>query len=237
VSSKIKNTIQEGVLTIILNNPEKLNCIGFEMLYAFQEALSTAEEDNDIKVVVITGEGEKSFSAGGDIKEFSSLQGNEIDRWIEDGNHIFNQLERIKKPTVALINGYALGGGLELALACDFRLALPHSKIGSPELRNGWLPGWGGMTRLHRLVGEAQAKRIVMLSEHFDTTQALRMGLITQILSEDWISEYEEFIAKLKELSPKMVALAKTALTDKNRTTEGEDIQFDIKAVKIARDK
>jgi len=232
----ILTELKNGVQTIILNNPAKMNCIGFEMLYGLQEAISAAAEDNAVSVVVIRGNGEKAFSSGANTKEFTALEGKEVEKWIRLGNAIFNQLEQLPKPTVAYLQGYAMGGGLEMALACDFRLAHPSAILSSPEVSNGWLPGWGGMCRLRRLVGEANAKQIVLLSEKLDAKTALEKGLITRICSsENAEQEVLQFVYELNKLNPKTYALAKAALMDSSRTTTGSDIDFDVLAVNLAQ--
>ena len=228
--------LRTGIFRITLNRPEKLNSIGLAMLTGLEEALQQAEEDVAVKVVVVSGAGPKAFSAGGNTQEFAALQGQEINRWIEWGNALFNRLEALNKPTVAYIDGYALGGGLELALACDFRLGTERAVLGSPEVSNGWLPGWGGITRLRRLVGEAVAKEVVLLGEKISAPEGHRLGLLTRLLSQgNEATELEQFVERLISLSPEAYALAKTALMDATRTTTGTDVQFDVLAVQIAR--
>ncbi|MCM5664344.1 enoyl-CoA hydratase/isomerase family protein [Galbibacter mesophilus] len=234
----IQTDLNDGVFTIVLNNPSKMNCIGFEMLYALQAALNTAEEDENIQVVVLRGAGEKAFSSGANTKEFGALTGKDVEKWIRLGNDIFNQLENLSKPTVAFLNGYVMGGGFEMALACDFRLANTSVVISNPEVGNGWLPGWGGMARLLRLVGEAHAKQIVLLSEKLDSTEAFRMGLITEVFeTENAEKELLNFTAKLKNIQPKIYSVAKRTLMDSGRTTYGSDVDFDVLAVQLAQNK
>lgn len=234
---QVLTSLDDGIFTITLNNPSKHNCMGFELLYALRDHLTLAANDKSIRVILITGAGEKSFSTGANIKEFNALEGDDIDRWIIEGNEIYNQLEKLQKPTVALINGYAMGGGLELALCCDFRLATENALLSSPEMKNGWLPGWGGMTRLSRLIGVSNAKRVVLLSEHLNAQEALNLGLITKILTADKKEEaLADFLNQLKALKPKIYALAKAALMDENRTTQGTDLQFDVMAVQVSRE-
>ena len=163
--------------------------------------------------------------------EFKALKDVEITRWIEFGNGINNNIETISKPTIAYINGYAMGGGLELALACDFRLASKNAILSTPEVSNGWLPGWGGMTRIRRLVGEANAKKIILLSQKMDANSALQIGLITKISTKE---ELHIFTNNLLEIKPQVYAMAKSALMDATRTTYGSDINFDVLAVKIS---
>jgi enoyl-CoA hydratase/carnithine racemase len=236
MTRQLLTELQKGVFRLTLNRSEKLNSIGFAMLKELEEALQEAEEEAAVKVILIDGSGPKAFSAGGNIQEFAALQGGEINRWIEWGNALFNRLEQFNKPTVAYIDGYALGGGLELALSCDFRLGTERAVLGSPEVSNGWLPGWGGMARLRRLAGEAVAKEVVLLGEKIPAPEAHRLGLLTRLLSPGHeAQELEQFVERLLSLSPEVYALAKTALMDTTRTTTGTDVQFDVLAVQIAR--
>ena len=165
MEEKIILEVQGNVARITLNNPLKLNCIGFEMLRTLDHALDEISENELVHVLLIQGAGDRSFSTGADLKEYRSLSTEQGEEWIVVGNQIFNKIESFPKPTVAFINGYAIGGGLEMALACDFRIGTEKAILSSPELQHGWLPGWGGMTRLRNLVGEAKAKEVVMLNE------------------------------------------------------------------------
>ena len=222
--------------TITLNNPAKRNCIGLEMLAALNEALAEAESNDSIRGVVVRGAGGQAFSSGGNTREFSQLEGKEVGHWIERGHAAFNRLESLKKPTVAFIDGYALGGGLELALACDFRIGTEQAVLGCPEVANGWLPGWGGMVRLRRLVGEVHAKKLVLLSTLVPAHEAVRMGLLTEVATEAAETRLHEFVQQLATIKPAAYALAKAALTNAHRSTTGSDVQFDVLAVQIARE-
>lgn len=223
---------KEGVFTITLNYPQKMNCMGFEMLYGIEETVNQAKTNNAIKCVLFKGAGNRAFSSGANIKEFAALKDDEVTNWITLGNDIFNKIETLNKPTVAYIDGYAMGGGFELALACDFRLATHNTLISLPEVSNGWLPGWGGMTRIRKLVGEANAKRVVLLSERFNATDALSLNLVTKIVAE---KELPEFLEKLINIKPAAYKLAKSALMDTTRTTYGSDVDFDVLAVHISK--
>ncbi|GAL90267.1 enoyl-CoA hydratase [Jejuia pallidilutea] len=208
--------------------------MGFDMLEGIDKAVDMAKINDDVKAILFQGAGERAFSTGANIKEFEKLKDGEVKRWIEFGNDINNKIETLSKPTVAYINGYAMGGGLELALACDFRLVSDTAILASPEVSNGWLPGWGGMTRLRRLVGEAHSKRIILFGEKLDANEALRIGLITKIVQRN---EVQEFLNKLMRMKPIAYALAKSAIMDSTRTTLGTDVDFDVLAVKISHDK
>ena len=236
-NEKIIVSQEAGVLTLVLNNPSKMNCMGFEMLRALDKALDEAKSNTKVKLVLIKGAGDRAFSTGANLKEFASLNSEEEIEWIEFGNEVFNKLEDLPKPTVAIINGYAMGGGVELALACDFRLATQTAVFANPELQHGWLPGWGGITRLRRLIGEAKAKEMVMLCRRYTAEQALNMGVVTKVLSIDNAqTEIDDILNHLLQLKSSAFNLAKTALMDENRTTRGADIQFDILAMQIAKE-
>jgi enoyl-CoA hydratase/carnithine racemase len=231
-STKIIYELKDNAAFITLNNPTKLNCIGFQMLYELEEALIKIENDKEVKVVVFRGSGERAFSTGADLKEFGLLNEAQKVEWIQLGNKVFNRIENLNKPTLAYIDGYVMGGGLELALSCDFRIGTETAVFCSPELQHGWLPGWGGMTRLRKLIGEAKAKEVVMLCERIPAGKALEMGLIHRIHSTQ-ADTLNHLINYLKTIKTAAFRLAKAVLTDPNRSTDGVDVQFDILAMQI----
>ncbi len=208
---KIITNLSGGVLEIILNNPAKMNCIGFEMLYNLKSAVEKADKDESVRAVVFKGAGDRAFSTGADLKEYQSLSSEQTERWIEIGNMVFDSIEDLSKPSVAFINGYAIGGGLELALACDFRVGTQTAILSSAELLHGWLPGWGGIERLRRLFGEAKAKEIVMLCEKIPASKAYQLGLLNKIEGKG-TEETEKMIGHLKGLKTRVFELAKVAL-------------------------
>jgi enoyl-CoA hydratase/carnithine racemase len=156
----IKLTKKQTTTWITLNRPNKLNAINATMLKELSEALDTIEKDADCRCVIITGEGERAFSTGADIIELQKLTQKTASEFSRKGQQVFNKVEALPKPVVAAINGYALGGGLELALTCDFRLASNQAELGFPEMKLGIIPGWGGTQRLPWIVGAAEAKRL-----------------------------------------------------------------------------
>lgn len=210
---------KDGIAEITLNNPAKLNCIGLEMLQALEQAVDSAGADAGTRVVLIKGAGERAFSTGADLNEFRSLSPKGREEWNAYGNTVFSKIEKLSKPTIALINGYTMGGGLELALCCDFRFGTETTLISSPELQHGWLPGWGGMIRLRRLIGEARAKEVVMLNERIPAQQALNYGILTRVLPADREeTELEAILKHLSGLNSTVLAQAKDALTGFNRS-------------------
>jgi enoyl-CoA hydratase/carnithine racemase len=235
---KVLSRVEHGNLILILNNPDKLNCIGMEMLNLLNQHLEEAIKSDDIKVITITGMGEKSFSSGADLKEFGGLTTKQMEEWIKFGNTVFNKIENLPKPTVALINGFAIGGGLEMALTCDFRLGTENAVMFSPEVKNGWLPGWGGMTRLRRMFGEPIAKEIILMGRKIEAEEASKMKLLNKIVSQkNKENELQDFIKDLTSINPAIYSIAKQAILDRNRTTEGIDLEFDILALKASSGK
>ena len=210
----------EGILTIRLNRPEKLNAIGIEMIYQLLEVLVKVEKDKSVKVVLITGMGDKSFSAGGNLDEFKALDKEGIIDWIQSGHKAFQLLENLSKPTIAVISGYCLGGGMELAMACDFRIAAENAIFGSPELKHGWIPGWGGLTRLTRMVGESKAKEVIMLSENFDAEKAYQMGLVLKVTKDiNLMREAKKLGEQLASIDPFVFKITIKAIMDSGHLT------------------
>lgn len=226
-----KHTITDltgEILTLTLNYPEKHNCIGFEMLEGLKEAVDLGVKEN-VSAMVITGAGDRSFSSGANLREFKSLDANQRKTWIRSGNELFNKIEELPFPTLALVNGYAIGGGLELAMCCDFRFGLKNAFFSSPEVRHGWLPGWGGMTRLRRICGIAKARELILLGKEWNAEEALSAGLLNGILTER--QEFSKVLEPLTRVNKQAYAMAKAALSDEFRTTTGTDIWFDINAI------
>lgn len=230
-SKRINFEIKEQVAFITLNNPAKLNCIGFQMLYELEEVIEDVEKRADVAVVVFRGAGDRAFSTGADLKEFRLLAEKQIEEWILLGNKVFNKIENIERPTIAYVNGYAMGGGLELTLACDFRIATETAIFCSPELQHGWLPGWGGMTRLRRILGEAKSKEIIIMNKKISANEALSLGLINKI-DIDNEKILGQFTDHLKLIKPNVFKLAKYALMETGRTTTGTAVYFDVLATK-----
>lgn len=236
MESHVIATTQAGVCTLTLNRPQKRNAISRLMLQQLQTALHTIEPDPAVRLVVLRGAGGQAFSAGGDLTEFRALDSAGVHDWIWQGNVVFNQLENLPKPTIAVLEGYVLGGGLELALSCDFRLAIPSATLGCPELQHGWLPGWGALARLRRLIGEARAKELVLLSEKLPAPEAYRLGLISRLCEPDELADVlDGLIHQLLAAPPAMLAMAKAALSDEHRRTTGPDLWFDVLATQAVQ--
>jgi enoyl-CoA hydratase/carnithine racemase len=169
------------VTTIRLNNPP-LNLVSVEVTRALTTALSLIEQDKDVRAVILAGAGDRAFCAGSDVKEFPALYGRVAEGKLINENAAYNQLAELPLPTIAVIEGDALGGGLELALCCDLRVASAQARLGLPEVRLGVMPGSGGTQRLPRLIGLARAKELVMLGELIDAETALGFGLVNRVV-------------------------------------------------------
>lgn len=215
MSDAILKELCNGIFTIALNRPEKLNCINIEMLDMLQDCIAEAEENDEIRIVVIEGKGGRAFSTGGDLKVFEALDVQGTAAWIRKGHAIFERLQNLGKPTVAVIQGYAYGGGLELALACDFRLATEDASFCLPELLHGWPPGWGALRRLERLIGEAHAKEMILLAQPVNTQRAFQYGLITAVAAgQELPKKLQEMTTSLLKMNSDIYAFAKAALQD-----------------------
>jgi enoyl-CoA hydratase/carnithine racemase len=178
----IKVKREESTLWIILNRPHRLNSFNDILIEELGDMLDTAEKDPSVKCVAIIGEGDRAFSAGADVTMFPKATPVKAEEFSRRGQKTFGKIEEMTKPVVAAINGFALGGGLELALACDFRVAAEHAELGSPEITLGLIPGWGGTQRLARIVGLAKAKEMVMLGIRLKADEALKIGLVHKVV-------------------------------------------------------
>jgi enoyl-CoA hydratase len=203
---------ERAVATVTVNRPDALNAIDLEHAEALHGHLEELAEDDDVRVVVLTGAGEKSFIAGADIKYMQGLGPLEARRWGELGHACGHLLETMRKPTIASINGYALGGGLELALACDLRVASSTAKLGQPEIDLGILPGWGGSIRLARTTTLGFAKVMIFTGRPIDAAHALENYLVNAVFEPDELAEKTQELAQgLAAKSPIALAYAKEA--------------------------
>ncbi|MBX9850223.1 MAG: enoyl-CoA hydratase/isomerase family protein [Cytophagaceae bacterium] len=196
----------DGILMIIVNRVEKLNALNFKTLDEIKEAIQKAYDEPEVKAVIITGAGEKAFVAGADIGEFTQINDVNARKFSENGQDIFNMIESCPKPVIAAINGFALGGGCELALACHMRIASDNAKIGLPEVTLGILPGYGGTQRLTHLIGKGRAIEMMMTGEMITAQDAYRMGLVNHV------TDKEVLIPKCKEILNKIMSRAPLAI-------------------------
>lgn len=173
---------QEKINIITINRPESLNALNGKTIKEISDALSILENDTNCRVIIITGSGQKSFVAGADIKEFSDFGQNEAEELARNGqNLLFNKIENLKKPVIAAINGFALGGGLELAMSCHIRYASENAKLGLPEVTLGLIPGYGGTQRLPKLVGKGIANEMIFSAKMISAERAKEIGLVNEV--------------------------------------------------------
>ena len=206
-STKILLEVDGPVTTITLNRPEKLNVIDPEMLALLEDACARLEHEQDVRVVLLTGAGERAFSVGADINAWSSLDPLQMWRWwVRDGHRVFARIARLRQPVIAVLNGYTFGGGLELALAADLRVAAEGIELAQPEVKLGTVPGWGGTQRLPALIGASRAKRMILTGRRVDAATAERWGLV------DEVAPREQLVARSRELAHEIAANAPVAV-------------------------
>jgi enoyl-CoA hydratase/carnithine racemase len=205
------------ITTLKINREQALNAFDWESLSELDDIFRDFSRDQSQKVMIITGVGDKSFCVGADLKDFKMMDSEQIVQWCMLGSNIFNNIAKAAKPVIAAINGYALGGGLELALACDFRIGSEKVILGLPEVTLGWIPGWGGVKRLTQIVGYEKARYLLMLGERIKADEALNLGLLSKVVSSvDLMAEAIELARQLCEKDPRSLAIIKMMLHDQN---------------------
>lgn len=183
LSDKVKFQINGAIARITLDRPEKLHALDPEMLSALEDAIGWAEQSREVRVIVLESSGDKAFCVGADILAWTALSPLEMwAEWVRRGQRIFERLERARQPVVCAIQGYAFGGGLELALGCDLRIAADSARFAMPEVKLGTIPGWGGTGRLPQLIGGARAKQMIFTGEQIGADTAERWGLVNEVV-------------------------------------------------------
>jgi enoyl-CoA hydratase len=203
-----------GITTITINRPNKLNALNKETIKELHLAIKEEASDKNTKVIIITGSGEKAFVAGADISEFANFSVEEGAKLAAKGQKkLFNYIENLSKPVIAAVNGFALGGGLELAMACHFRIASDNAKMGLPEVSLGVIPGYGGTQRLPQLIGKGRAMELIMTANMIDANKALNYGLVNHVTtSEDLIPFTEKIASKIAQNSTVAISAAIKAI-------------------------
>jgi enoyl-CoA hydratase len=201
------------IAVVTINRPKFLNALNSETLAELNENFSKIEKRKDIKVLIVTGAGEKAFVAGADISEMVNASPAQGKAMSELACEAFGRLENMPQATIAAVNGFALGGGCELAMACDLRIASENAKFGQPEVNLGILPGFGGTQRLPRLVGKGRAKEIIFTADMIDAQEAYRIGLVNKVVSQPELLDYCKKLAeKILSKGSYAIALAKSAI-------------------------
>ncbi|MFB5284947.1 enoyl-CoA hydratase [Peribacillus sp. Hz7] len=222
MSKLVRVEKREGIATIILDNPP-LNILSHQVVKELDEIFHMVAKDPEVICVILTGSGNKAFMAGANIKEFPDKIGkNDVKEFSMHMHRVFNLIDFLPQPTIAVINGWALGGGCELALTCDIRIAEAHAQIGLPEIKLGLFPGAGGTQRLPRLVGEAKAKEMMFTGEPISMDEALRIGLVNQVVPSG------EGMTVAYKVAQKIAGYSLQALSRiKRAVDEGMDQDFD----------
>lgn len=202
--------IKENILYVTINREKALNALNKDTLAELADVIAFAGKTDEVRGVILTGAGEKAFVAGADIKEFSDYSGKQGEELAKRGHDlVFNTIENSSKPFIAAINGFALGGGLELAMACHIRIASDHAKLGLPEVTLGLIPGYGGTQRLTQLVGKGKAIEMITTANMITASDAEKIGLVNYVVPQpDLISKAEELLNVIKQRAPLAVSAA-----------------------------
>jgi len=199
-------SLEIGIFTVTVNRPDKMNALNKDVMSDLAQVMKEIENNSEIKAVIITGSGEKAFIAGADISEFVGLTVEEGNALAKQGQDIFSRIENSNKPIVAAVNGFALGGGCELAMACHFRLASDNAKFGQPEVNLGLIPGYGGTQRLVQLIGKGRALELLLTGNMIDASIALEYGLVNYVVPQD------DLLTKAKMILEQIIAKAPLAV-------------------------
>jgi len=214
-------SLENGLMVVTINRADKLNALNKDVMSDLDELINEIESNSQIKAVIITGAGQKAFVAGADISEFLGLNNDEGKALAKKGQDIFHRIENCKKPIVAAVNGFALGGGCELAMACHFRIASDNAKFGQPEVNLGLIPGYGGTQRLVQLIGKGRALELLMTGNTIDASIALDYGLVNHVVPNDDLllkakMILEQIISKAPLAVAKCITAANSVFSDQN---------------------
>ncbi|PKA98431.1 enoyl-CoA hydratase [Flavobacteriaceae bacterium MAR_2009_75] len=216
-------TTKNNIAQVTIARPKKLNALNRDTLQELHEAFTDLETNTEVQVIILTGSGEKAFVAGADISEFADFSEEEGGQLAAEGQElVFNLVENLSKPVIAAVNGFALGGGLELAMACHFRVASDNARMGLPEVSLGVIPGYGGTQRLPQLIGKGRALELIMTAGMIDADKALSYGLVNHVVSqEDLLGFCEQLAGKISNNSPVAISYAIKAVNAGFKNSNG----------------
>ena len=211
--SMITTSKDEGVCIVKINRPTKLNAMNIDVAKEIISTFQQLDKDDSVRVIVLTGEGDKAFSAGADIEYMSKISADESEVYAKLGQEVTATVENVTKPTIAAVNGFALGGGCEVAMSCDIRIASENARMGQPEVTIGIPPGWGGTQRLMRIVGIAKAKELVYTGKMIKASEAKEIGLVNNVVPlESLMDEVMNMAKTIASNATLAVHMSKTAI-------------------------
>lgn len=215
-------TKEGAVATVTINRPDVLNAINLETVAELAAVFRGLEQDEELRVIILTGAGDRAFVAGGDIPQMRQLTFADGRDFVYTGQALTRQIERSNKVVIAAVNGFALGGGSELALACDIRIASEKAQFGFPEVAVGLIPGWGGTQRIARLVGTGKAKELVLTADRINAAEAYRIGLVNKVVPPD------QLMAAAREMAQRIIKNSPIAVQQSKRAiNEGVEVSLD----------
>lgn len=224
----LATSLENGIFTVTVNRPDKMNALNREVMNDLESVVNEIENNAEIKAAIITGAGQKAFIAGADINEFVGLSKEEGMTLAKRGQAIFFKIENCSKPIVAAVNGFALGGGCELAMACHFRVASENAKFGQPEVNLGLIPGYGGTQRLTQLIGKGRSMELLMTGNMIDASIALEYGLVNHVVpQDDLLLKAKMILEQIRAKAP--VAVAK-CITAANAAYSSDGYQKEVDA-------
>ena len=211
--SLVTTSTSDGICTVKINRPDKLNAMNIDVAKELIKTFEELNHNDDVKVIILTGEGEKAFSAGADIEYMSKISADESVDYAKTGQLVTSTVELVKQPTIAAVNGFALGGGCEVAMSCDIRIASDNARMGQPEVTIGIPPGWGGTQRLMRIVGIAKAKELVYTGKMIKADEAKEIGLVNNVVPlESLMDEVMSMAKTIASNATLAVRMSKTAI-------------------------
>ncbi|TDJ55326.1 MAG: enoyl-CoA hydratase [Ignavibacteria bacterium] len=226
--------VKDNIAVVTLNRPDKLNALNAQTINDLDLVFDELKENEDVYVIVLTGSGEKAFVAGADIKELNKLDTISAKEFAEKGQAVFSKIEKFDKPVIAAVNGFALGGGCELALACHIRLASDNAKFGQPEVNLGIIPGYGGTQRLARLINSGRAMEYILTADMISADEAYRIGLVNKVYPQsELLDKATEMAKKITGKGQQAIRLAMKAVkaVDEMSLKEGQNLEASLFAL------
>jgi len=221
----------DKIAILKINRPKKLNALNTELLNEIEIAFKDLDKDDNIRVIILTGEGDKAFVAGADISEMKDKNSMEAAEFAKNGNKAFNAIENCQKAVIAAVNGFALGGGNELSLACDFRIASKNAIFGQPEVSLGIIAGFGGTQRLTKLVGEGKAKELLYTGKNINAKEAKEIGLVNEVVEqEELMDKVLEIAEDIADNAPQAIKMTKEAVNFGRGKSIEEGLAFETQA-------